>query len=67
MRIFEANGVKLVKLNGSEIDALKKVRQLFEDLQELDGNFYITDDDGGIELDEVINAVDGIDFMILEE
>ena len=69
MKVFEADGVKVVKLSAVEIDALQKVRSLFEDLHELDGEFYITDDDydGGIELNEVFEAVEGIDFTILEE
>jgi len=69
MKVFEADGVKLVKLNGKEIEALETVKNLIEDLKELDGNFYITDDveDGGFELNEVVEAIEGVDFTVLEE
>jgi hypothetical protein len=69
MRVFETDGVKLVKLNGKEIEALEEVKNLIEDLKELDGNFYITNDldDGGFELNEVVEAIEGVDFTVLEE
>ena len=69
MRIFEADGVKIVKLNKTEQNALETVAEIFSDLKDLDGKFYITDDmeDGGYELKCVINAVEGVDFTVLEE
>lgn len=69
MKVFEADGVKLVKLNNKEIEALETVKDLVADLKDLDGNFYITDDldDGGFELNEVVEAIEGVDFIVLEE
>jgi hypothetical protein len=70
MTTFKTDGVTLVKLNGKEIDALVAVKELIEDLKTVvDGQFYITNDldDGGIELEEVINAVEDINFVVLEE
>ena len=69
MRIFERDGVKLVKLDWEEVSALEEASKVLQELRDIDGTFYITDEDeeGSEELNNVINAVEGIDFVVLEE
>lgn len=68
MRVFEADGVKIVKLDYNEQGILRDCADLLAEIQDIDGDFYMFDEDEGAEeLRDVINAVEGVDFTIIEE